>query len=220
MKTAINKQYLVLAGFPMILHTLQVFQGEPLIDEIVLVVGKDEVSGCKHKIVDQYGLSKVRLVLVGGKERQDSVYRGLQVLADDCQWVVVHDGARPLLIGEILQQTIKEAQVCGAAVAAVPTKDTIKVAGPDGIVQTTLERRSLWSIQTPQVFDRSLLMEAYAKAYEDGFYGTDDASLVERLGYKVKLVLSSYENLKVTTPEDLDIAEAILARRRKHGDHK
>ncbi len=215
MGASINKQYLKLAGFPLLLHTLQVFQAEPLIGEIILVVGEAEISRCKAKIVDPYGLSKIRSIIAGGKERQDSINRGLQVLADDCQWVVVHDGARPLLIREVLKETIRAAEEWGAAVAAVPTKDTIKVAGPNNLVQSTLDRRSLWSIQTPQVFKRSLLVKAYAKAFADDFYGTDDASLVERLGAPVKLVHGSYENLKVTTPEDLDLAEAILKRRQQ-----
>jgi 2-C-methyl-D-erythritol 4-phosphate cytidylyltransferase len=210
-----NKQFLLLAGVPMIVHTLRLLQEELLINEILLVVGLDEVSWCQQEIVAGYGLTKIRSVLAGGKERQDSVYQGLQELSDDCQWVVVHDGARPLLLREVLQQTIREAQGYGAAVAAVPAKDTIKVAGPDGLVQTTLARHNLWNVQTPQVFQRGLLLEAYRKAYEEGFYGTDDASLVERLGCKVKLVASSYENLKITTPEDLDFAEAILRRRKR-----
>lgn len=209
----VNKQFLELAGLPLLLHTLQVFQAEPLIGEIVLVVGGNEISRCKAKIIDPYGLSKVRSVVAGGKERQDSINRGLQVLADDCQWVVVHDGARPLLIDEVLRQTIRVAQEWGAAVAAVPVKDTIKIAGPGELVQSTLDRQSLWGVQTPQVFKRSLLVQAYAQAYVDGFYGTDDAALVERIGAPVKLVPGSYENLKITTPEDLDLAEAILRRR-------
>ncbi len=213
MGVSVNKQYLKLAGLPLLLHTLQVFQAESLIEEIILVVGEAEISRCKAKIVDPYGLSKVRSIIAGGKERQDSINRGLQELADDCQWVVVHDGARPLLINEVLKETIQAAEEWGAAVAAVPTKDTIKVAGPKDLVQSTLDRRSLWSIQTPQVFKRSLLVKAYAQAYADGFYGTDDASLVERVGAPVKLVRGSYENLKVTTPEDLDLAEAIIKRR-------
>jgi 2-C-methyl-D-erythritol 4-phosphate cytidylyltransferase len=186
-----------------------------LIGEIILVVGEAEISRCKSKIVDPYGLSKIRSIIAGGKERQDSINQGLQVLADDCQWVVVHDGARPLLINEVLKETIQAAYEWGAAVTAVPTKDTIKVAGPKELVQSTLDRRCLWSIQTPQVFKRALLVQAYAQAYADGFYGTDDASLVERIGAPVKLVRGSYENLKVTTPEDLDFAEAILKRRKR-----
>lgn len=216
----INKQYLLLAKMPLLLHTLQVFQKEPLIDEVVLVVGKDEVSQCKQELVDKYGLFKVRSILPGGKERQDSVYQGLQALSPDCRWVVVHDGARPLLTSEVLCRTIKTAREYKTAVAAVPVKDTIKVAGEDGIVLSTPDRKNLWIIQTPQVFDRFFLEKAYEKAYNEGYYGTDDASLVERLGIKVKLVIGDYENIKITTPEDLDLAEAILDRRNRLGATK
>jgi 2-C-methyl-D-erythritol 4-phosphate cytidylyltransferase len=215
MKAETNKQYLPLAGVPLVVHTLQVFQKEPLIDEICLVVAPEEVFWCQEKIVNHYGFSKVRTVLAGGKERQDSVYRGLQALPEDCQWVAVHDGARPLLIDHILQQTIREAWEHDAAVAAVPVKDTIKVATANGLVRTTLNRQSLWSVQTPQVFNRHLLQKAYEIAFKEKYYGTDDASLVERLGFNVKLVTGDYENLKITTPEDLELAEVILARRQR-----
>ncbi|NLC07573.1 MAG: 2-C-methyl-D-erythritol 4-phosphate cytidylyltransferase [Syntrophomonadaceae bacterium] len=215
MKAEINKQYLPLAGVPLVVHTLQVFQKEPLIDEICLVVAPEEVFWCREKIVKHYGFSKVKTVLAGGKERQDSVYRGLQALPEDCQWVAVHDGARPLLIDHILQRTIREAWKHDAAVAAVPVKDTIKVATANGLVKTTLNRQNLWSVQTPQVFNRHLLQKAYEMAYKDKYYGTDDASLVERLGVSVKLVTGDYENLKITTPEDLELAEVILARRQR-----
>lgn len=215
MQAAVSKQYLLLAGLPLIVHTLQVFQREPLIEEILLVVGPNEVSWCQQEIVHRFGLTRVRAVLAGGRERQDSVYQGLRNLSENCRWVAVHDGARPLLTSPLLRRTITEAWQHGAAVAAVPVKDTVKIAGADQMVQTTLARDLLWCIQTPQVFNRDWLQEAYQQACKEGYYGTDDASLLERVGLPVKLVTGDYENLKVTTPEDLDLAEAILARRKK-----
>ena len=181
MQTGVSKQYLELAGLPLVVHTLSVFQREPLIEDILLVVGPDEVTWCEQNIVQYYGLTRVRAVLAGGKERQDSVYQGLRNVSKSCKWVVVHDGARPLLTQTLLQQAIKEAWQHGAAVAAVPVKDTIKVAGIDQMVKTTLPRDTLWRIQTPQVFKREWLIKAYTRAFEAGYYGTDDASLLERI---------------------------------------
>ncbi|NPV26966.1 MAG: 2-C-methyl-D-erythritol 4-phosphate cytidylyltransferase [Firmicutes bacterium] len=208
-----NKQYLSLIGQPILARTLAVFQSSPLIDDLVVVVARGEVDYCVREIVQKYRFFKVSRVIAGGKERQDSVFEGLRHLQDDCSLVVVHDGARPLLTPVILSRVIQQAELDGAAVAAVPVKDTIKVVDEDGLVVTTPGRKQLWAIQTPQVFRRDILQSAYEQAYRDGFWGTDDASLVERLGLPVRVVMSSYDNLKITTPDDLILAETIWQRR-------
>lgn len=205
-----NKQYLQLMGKPIIIHTLKIFQQSDLIDNIILVIPEAEITHCKQ-ILSSYDMNGIDIV-AGGKERQDSVYNGL-LKADTAEIVVVHDGARPLLALNHLEKIVTEAKTNKAAILAVPVKDTIKVANPQGIIQNTPNRSSLWAAQTPQAFKRQLLMKAYQIATADRYYGTDDASLVERLGEPVIVVSGSYENIKVTTPDDLIIAEAILQRR-------
>lgn len=206
------KQFLPLLGKPMLAHTLAAFEAAASIDQVVLVVGEDQLDVCRTEIVDRYGFRKVRKLMPGGSERQDSVYSGLGSLGPDCDLVVVHDAARPLVTPEMLDRAVAEARRTGAVVAAVPVKDTIKLVD-GGAVAETPDRSRLWAAQTPQVFRCALLLEAHRKARQDGFVGTDDAALVERLGHPVYIVEGSPENLKVTTPEDLLLAESILARR-------
>jgi 2-C-methyl-D-erythritol 4-phosphate cytidylyltransferase len=205
MGTAESKQYLQLCGKPILVHTLETFERMDEAGEVVLVAGASEVERCR-KYAAQYGLRKVRVV-PGGAERQHSVYAGLKALGPDVQWVLVHDGVRPFAAPEHILSCWREAVAHGAAVLAVPVKDTIKVVDADGIIRATPERRTLWAIQTPQAFRRSLLEEAHAAAERDNVLGTDDAMLVERLGQPVRVVEADYTNIKITTPDDLAWAE-------------
>ncbi|WP_138496076.1 2-C-methyl-D-erythritol 4-phosphate cytidylyltransferase [Paenibacillus pinistramenti] len=217
MGTSESKQYLHLDGKPIIVHTLEVFQKEPLVSEIVLVTGQQDIDRCRQW-VDSFGLSKVTRVISGGAERQDSVYKGLQELT--AEWVLVHDGVRPFVSGALIRSCFEGALDSGASVLAVPVKDTVKVADAEGYVSATPDRRSLWAIQTPQAFRRSELMRAHEQAKADGFTGTDDSMLAERLGMKVKLVDGDYSNIKITTPEDLDYAAFIRSKRERQGEDK
>lgn len=179
-----------------------------LVHQVVVVVNKQKLERCQQ-LVAELGWPKVTDVCLGGRRRQDSVAAGLSRL-DNCKWVVIHDGARPLLTGELITCGIEAAGETGAAVAAVPVTDTIKIAGDDGLVRETPPRRNLWAVQTPQVFRFDIIAEAYRRANGEV---TDDATLVERIGHKVKLYMGSYENIKITTSDDLLVAELLL---RKH----
>jgi len=210
----INKQYLLLRDKPVVAHSLLLFQQSLVVNNIILVVPDGEVEYCQETMVAGYGLSKVSVV-AGGKERQDSVFNGLKQVKD-AQVVVVHDGARPLLTNGELEEVVNCAMTYGGAILAVQVKDTVKVVSEDKRILSTPERGSLWAAQTPQAFRRELLWEAYTSAMDKEFYGTDDASLVEAKGYSVRIVPGSYENIKVTTPEDLIVAETILQRREEN----
>ncbi len=203
-----NKLMLELAGEPILVHTLARLQASPLIAEMVMVASPDEMSVW----VDQMGLPerfpKLSAIVAGGRERQDSVFRGLKAVSAQSRWVGVHDGARPFVSEQELEDVIGAAKNCKAALLAVPVKETIKRV-EQNTVSATLERSSLWAAQTPQVFAHALIMEAYQAAERDGYYGTDDASLVERLGVPVAIVQGSYRNIKITTPEDLWVAQAL-----------
>lgn len=209
MQTVESKQFLILNGKPILVHTLSLFQKMEQVNSIVLVTGADDVERCRGYI-KQYGLSKVQSVVAGGQERQDSVYKGLQMLTTDTEWVLVHDGVRPFTAKEHIIACWHKAMETGAAVLAVPVKDTIKVVDTTGKIQSTPDRRSLWAIQTPQAFRFSLLLEAYEQARKTGFIGTDDAMLVEQLGISVQVVEADYYNIKITTPEDLPWANWII----------
>ncbi|MCX7921090.1 MAG: 2-C-methyl-D-erythritol 4-phosphate cytidylyltransferase [Clostridia bacterium] len=210
MNMDINKQYIEVVGKPVLARTLQVFQDCDLIDEVVLVVNSHDIVYCKQSVVDAYGFTKVKALVAGGSERQYSVYNGLSEVSSGCDVVLIHDGARPFVKEKSLSDSINAAREYGASCVAVPVKDTIKTGDKEGFVGETLDRSILWAIQTPQTFRYDLVMEAHRKAMEDGFLGTDDAVLVERIGYRMKLVMGSYDNIKITTQEDLVIAEAIV----------
>jgi 2-C-methyl-D-erythritol 4-phosphate cytidylyltransferase len=201
----VDKVFASLGGEPVLSRVLNAFHGCNSIDQIVVVVSRENLEKCRQ-LVAEPGWSKVIEVCAGGRRRQDSVAAGLSRLKD-CHWVIIHDGARPLLTVDLIEAGLAAAGETGAAVAAVPVTDTIKVAGDDRLVQQTLPRRNLWAVQTPQVFRFDIIAEAYRQAEDEV---TDDASLVEKLGYKVKLYMGSYDNIKVTTPNDLDLAEWIL----------
>ena len=193
---------------PALAFSVEVLEGSPHVDAIVLVVSADRVSRCKT-LAGERGWSKVAAVWPGGDRRQDSVAAGLSRLPD-AEWVVVHDGARPFLTAELLVRGLRAARQTGAAAAVVPVTDTIKSVDPDGFSAGTLDRESLRSVQTPQVFRRDLLVEAHAHA--DGIF-TDDAAMVEGVGGRVRLFDGTRDNIKLTTPEDYAVAGAILARR-------
>ena len=211
MGAQIPKQYLLLAGIPLLGHTLKVLEASPVIQDIVVVTGPGEEEYCWENIVKGLGITKIKAIVSGGKERQDSVYSGILALSPVPDLVVIHDGARPLLNPAGLLAVVEAAARYGAATLAVPAKDTVKLADEDELVARTLPRGRLWLTQTPQAFRRDLLLRAHRAAREANYLGTDDAGLVERLGFPVKLVRGSYRNIKVTTPEDLIIAQALLA---------
>lgn len=203
LQEAAKKQFLLLAGKPILVHALDKFETSPLIRSIVLVVGEEDLDYCLKEIVEKYQLHKITRVIPGGKERQDSVRNGIQALPNDTEIVVIHDGVRPFVTREMVEESIRGAKRLGAVVLAMPVKDTVKMTNTDGIVLKTLERESLWQIQTPQAFQAEMIREAYRRATEGGFVGTDDASLVERLGTRVHILPGSYTNIKITTQEDL-----------------
>ena len=204
----VDKIFAPLIGSPLVAHSLQVFHDSPLVGTIVLVLPKRDIQHGR-RLVEENDWHKVRDVCAGGGRRQDSVQRGLNKMPDT-DWTIVHDGARPCIDIEMITSGLTEAQHSGAAVAAVPVQDTVKSAGPDLVVTETLDRDGLWMVQTPQVFRTGLLSEAHRTISDDV---TDDASMVERTGKQVKIFMGSYENIKVTTPHDISIAEAILKAR-------
>ena len=210
MKADRNKGFLELSGVPILLRTLRRFSAVPAVAELIVVVAKDEVAFVEEMLEKAQGLKPWR-VAQGGAERQYSIANGMAHLAADADVVLVHDAARPLVSLAAIEAVISAAREKGAAIAAVRAKNTIKVVGEDGRVEATPSRASLWEVQTPQGFRREILQRAYEKAAQDGFLGTDDASLVERIGAAVFVVESDYGNLKITTPEDLWMAEALLA---------
>ena len=210
MKADRNKVLLELSGVPILLRTLRRFSAVPAVAELIVVVAKDEIAFVEGMLEKAQGLKPWRVVQ-GGAERQYSIANGMAHLAADADIVLVHDAARPLVSLAAIEAVIFAAREKGAAIAAVRAKNTIKVVGEDGRVEATPARASLWEVQTPQGFRREILQRAYEKAAQDGFLGTDDASLVERIGEAVFVVESDYGNLKITTPEDLWMAEALLA---------
>jgi 2-C-methyl-D-erythritol 4-phosphate cytidylyltransferase len=203
------KQFLMLKDKPILAHTVGKFERCELIEEIILVVPEDYLEYCSQAIVDKYGFKKVRKVVCGGKERQDSVYSGLKACPSDTSIVVIHDGVRPFISPDKISESVEMCQEKRAVVLAVPVKETVKRVAHSNII-TTLDREKLWLTQTPQTFEYKLILNAYKKAEEDNFVGTDDSALVERLGYEVTILEGDYKNIKITTTEDLMIAEKIL----------
>ena len=209
MKSDINKQFLKIGGKEVIAHTVERFYNNKNIGEIIIVVREDEKEFFQENIINKYGYKNLKIAF-GGKERQDSVYNGLKEVDKNCGIVLIHDGARPFVTNEIIEKSIKCAQKYNCAIVGIPVKDTIKIVNENNDVCNTPDRNTLWSIQTPQVFEYSLIMKAHEKAKDDKYYGTDDSMLIEYLGYNVKVVEGSYDNIKITTPEDLKVAEEIL----------
>jgi 2-C-methyl-D-erythritol 4-phosphate cytidylyltransferase len=204
------KQFLQLGGREVLTRTLEVFEACMAIDEILVVVAAEHCVLCQETIVERYGLRKVRGVVAGGATRQESVWRGLQHVAADVELVVVHDGVRPLVTERLIQRTLASASRYGAAIAAVPLKDTLKRVSEAHEVESTVPRERLWRIQTPQAFRHVLLRTAFQHAWQQDLQATDEAGLIEALGYPVKIVPGDEHNIKITTPDDLVFCEAFL----------
>ena len=213
MGTKVHKQYLLMGGKPVLYYSLRAFEDSKRIDEIILVCGAGEEDYCRKEIVEKYGISKARKIIPGGAERYDSVWNGLKETKEG--YVYIHDGARPLVDEEIIECAYECVSEHHACVAGMPSKDTVKIADSGNIVTATPDRSSVWIVQTPQVFDTELIREAYALLMEkDEISVTDDAMVAEQmLGASVRLFYGSYENIKITTPEDLEIAEVFLKRK-------
>lgn len=206
-----NKNFLQLDGNTILIRTLQTFSQSDNIDYLIIAAAADEIETIISMLNDVSDL-KPFTVVKGGSERQYSIANALKVVPADCEIILVHDAARPLISVKTIDEVVEAARLYGAAIAAVPEKNTIKVIDKDNFVINTPQRSQLVSVQTPQGFQRDILIKAYEQAERDNFLGTDDSSLVERLGYKVKIVKSDYCNIKITTPEDILIAEAFLRR--------
>ena len=204
-----DKVTALLGGKPILAWVVSTYENSNLVNQIVIVVNEVNLEPWEH-LVKENRWSKVSDICPGGRRRQDSVAAGLDRLRD-CQWVVIHDGARPFLSEDLIKRGLKAAEETGAATAAVPVTDTIKVAGDDMLVWGTPPRHNLWVVQTPQVFRYDIITSAHRQIKNEV---TDDASLVEKLGYRVKLYMGAYDNIKITTPSDLALAEVLL---KKHG---
>ena len=209
MKAGVNKVFLELGGRPMLVRALLTFSACAEVGELIVAAAEDEVDFLRRALAKVPGLKPYQ-VTAGGEERQYSVRNALQEVSPEAQLILVHDAARPLVTGEVIERVIAAAKECGAAVAAVREKNTVKVVDEAGFVQATPDRATLWAVQTPQGFRRDILLRAHVRATEDGFLGTDDAALVERLGEPVRVTEGDYRNIKVTTPEDLLLVEAFL----------
>jgi 2-C-methyl-D-erythritol 4-phosphate cytidylyltransferase len=207
-RMGMDKVFSSLAGKPLLAWSVDICQSCELVSRIVIVLNKNKLD-LGRRLAAERGWSKVVDVCPGGKRRQDSVRQGLNKLKG-CEWVIVHDGARPLLTPDLIRHGLEAAQSTGAAVAAVPVKDTVKIGGSDLMVRETLNRQELWAVQTPQVFRFDIITKAHEQIKGDV---TDDASMVEQLGYKVKLYMGSYGNIKITTAEDLALAEVIAGKK-------
>jgi 2-C-methyl-D-erythritol 4-phosphate cytidylyltransferase len=210
------KTYLLLAGKPILIHTLELFETIPEVHEVLVVVHPEDLEFCQEEIIDPYPLKKVLRLVPGGKERQDSVYNALKALqkeADELAIVLVHDGVRPLVDPAQVRQVVAAARRHGAAILGIPCQDTLKRVNSRGEITATVDRQELWQVQTPQAFRAALLWRAYQEAMSRSFYATDEAALVEALGETVVMVPGSPLNLKITTPDDLKMAEAFLAMR-------
>jgi 2-C-methyl-D-erythritol 4-phosphate cytidylyltransferase len=210
MGAARPKQFLSLAGRPILAHTVAVFENCPAIDGIFIIAPAEEMDPVQEEIVEANGFQKVLKVVRGGRVRQQSVWNGLKAVTGDCDIVVVHDGVRPLIRPALIEAGITEARKTGAAIVAVPARDTVKRRRPGGRLET-LAREEIWLAQTPQTFQFSLLFQAHQRAAQDLYKGTDDAGLVERLGREVALIPGDEFNLKITTPQDLRLAEAWMS---------
>lgn len=210
MNTKVHKQYLLLQEKPILYYSLKAFE-DSHVDEIILVTGAEEIEFCRKEIVEKYGLGKVRAIVEGGRERYHSVYEGLKA-AGETDYVLIHDGARPFVSQDIIERISEAVCEYRACVAGMPVKDTIKISDEEGFAKETPNRSSVWMVQTPQAFSYPLIYDAYTRMLEkEDAAITDDAMVVERMtNCKVRLIDGSYRNIKITTPEDLLIAEQFL----------
>ena len=207
------KQFLTLNGLPILVHSLRVLEHAAAVAEIILTVPAADREFCLNDIVARYGFHKITKVVAGGEQRQDSVRHGLAEVDQNADVVLIHDAVRPFLTTDMVARVVDAAAQHGAAIVAIPMRDTIKRAGPDGFIESTVDRNHLWLAQTPQAFQRPLLQMAHRKAQLEKYHATDDAQLMEWLGHRVAIVEGSGENIKITRPEDLGIGEAILTAR-------
>ena len=207
-----RKQYFTLGGIPLLVLSLKVLQRIESIREIILSVPESDIDYCWREIVNPFELGKVRHIVAGGQRRQDSVRNGLFAISDPLDLVLVHDGVRPFIEDGLVENAISCAEQTGAAVVAMPIHDTVKRVDAQRVIQETLNREELWHIQTPQVFRYDWLIEAHQHAQQEQWEVTDDAALIERMGYPVSVVEGSCFNIKITRPDDLIIGEAILNR--------
>lgn len=211
MGMSIKKQYILLNEKEVLAHTIEKFNNCAVVDEIIVVVSEDEIQSTKENIIEKYGYTKVKKVVAGGKERQDSVYNGLNHTNHSTKYVMIHDGARPFIKEECINKALEAVKQNKACVVAVPVKDTIKVVDNNSKeISHTPKRETLWSVQTPQCFEKEMLLEAYNFAHETNLAVTDDSMLVEAYGKKVYIVEGDYTNIKITTQDDLILGKAIL----------
>jgi len=210
MKGTIRKQYLDLSGRPVLAHSIMAFDSCSLIEEIFLVVPKEDIEYCQNKILSLLDLKNHINLVHGGAKRQDSVYNGLQEINKNTDTIVIHDGARPFIQPEDLKECILGSKKFGACILGTPVSDTLKRVDKSDIIETTLTRENIWLAQTPQAFQYDLILKAHETARQDGYIGTDDASLVERLGANVKIINGSRFNIKITRKEDFAIAKAMF----------
>ena len=214
----INKQYIELAGIPILARTLMFFDKSIFTDNIILVVNKEDIDYCNKEIVGKYKISKVKAVIAGGRERQESCRNGIEAAAKVLEvagmvekgLLILHDGVRPFVTEDIFENVLAAVEEWGAACACVSVKDTVKIVGTDNLIVDTPERSNLYNAQTPQGFKFDYIEDAYKKAEKNGYNATDDSALAEHYGYKVKIVNGSYENIKITTKEDLDYARYLF----------
>ncbi|MFP4667498.1 MAG: 2-C-methyl-D-erythritol 4-phosphate cytidylyltransferase [Desulfosalsimonas sp.] len=210
MNSSVAKQYFQIGGTPLFVRTLEVFAGHPEISRIQLVVPQEDIDFCRSMIPADLDRKADIRITAGGEKRQDSVYQGLLALEGPEEIVVIHDGVRPFVTPELVSACIEGAAETGACIAAIPASDTLKRVDSGNIINETLPRNRIWQAQTPQAFVLGLIKSAFEKARQDGFSGTDDASLVERTGRPVSIIQGSPLNLKITAPADLEIAERIF----------
>lgn len=210
MGQGINKQFIKLGDREILAITLEAFNNSEIINEIVVVISDDEIEFCRRNIVEKYQLNKVVKIIPGGSERQESVYNGLKECSANTEIVLIHDGARPFITKSLIAESASCASESGACTVAVPIKDTLKMVDSNNRIVGSLKREEIYSIQTPQAFKMDLIMEGHRRAYSENWKVTDDTSIVEKMGQPVKVVLGTYFNIKLTTPEDLIIGESIL----------
>lgn len=205
----INKQFLKIKDKPVLYYSLRTFSSNELIDGIIIVCAESEMDYCKKEIVEKYKIDKVIKVVAGGKERQDSVYNGLKAI-EDCEIVLIHDGARPFVTDRIIEEGIKYGKLYEACTCGVTSKDTIKIKNKEGFSIETPDRNNLFLVQTPQCFNYNLILDCHRKLSKKSIVVTDDTTVVEYYNHKIYLYEGSYKNIKITTPEDLYIAEKIV----------
>ena len=215
MGTSTSKQYIHIDNRPILAQTLEKFEESQKVNEVYVVVSKKEERRCKKDIVERYNFKKIAKIVTGGIERQDSVKNGLDAVGSECDIVMIHDGIRPFVTSQLIDEAVSNTCLYDATVVAVPVKDTVKSISSHGEIIETLEREKIWHAQTPQTFKYGIIKRAYQNAYDNNIYGTDDSYLVELLGIKVRIIRGTYENIKITTPEDLIVARAFFKDQKK-----